>query len=397
MGSYEKTSFRFEIDNFWKKKSAVTSRIFVSGGCNWYVEVCHKGYGIEDYLSVYLNVPDTKSLRPGWKRRAKYRFIVLNQSGKELKGASETCSLFCGQFPGWGYSKLLPLNKLKEEGFLEKNKLIIKVEVEVVELVHEAEVTGTEMLYIKGFNVRYTQANSVLNIFAEHPDIAVDFKPKNQVVKTEYMNVLLSLIKTLNKPAKVLSETKLSDARSEFRELTEAGFKLDWLQKKFEEVSLEMKKVVSHDARVQELEERITKLKLELDNEKIKSSKVLSLEQTVSKLKVELDNEKAKSFKVLSLEQRVSKLKVELDNEKAKSSKVLSLEEAVSKLKVELYNEKAKSSKVLSLKSSDLEVELDKERSAKSGTSKTVSLIDDVCFWRHMGIRERMAGYRKLK
>jgi hypothetical protein len=72
----------------------------------------------------------------------------------------------------------------------------------------------------------------VLNIFAEHPDIAVDFKPKNQVVKTEYMNVLLSLIKTLNKPAKVLSETKLSDARSEFRELTEAGFKLDWLQKK---------------------------------------------------------------------------------------------------------------------------------------------------------------------
>jgi predicted RNase H-like nuclease (RuvC/YqgF family) len=117
----------------------------------------------------------------------------------------------------------------------------------------------------------------------------------------------------------------------------------------------------------------------------------------VSNLKVELDNEKAKSYKVLSLEQAVSKLKAELYNEKAKSSKVLSLEQKVSNLKLELENVKAKSSKALLLKSSDLKVELDKEGSAKSGTSKTVSLMDDVCFWRHMGIRERMAGYRKLK
>jgi len=330
-----------------------------------------------DHLSLYLNVPDTKSLRPGWKRRATYCFIVLNQLGKEFKRKSD-CKVFCDQFTGWGFSKMLPLNKLKEEGVLENNKLIIKVEVKVVEIVHEAEITGKEMFDIKGFNVLYTQAKSVSKIFKEHRDIAVDFKPKNQLVRTAYMNVLLNLIKILKKPPETLSESKLTNARSDLSELTEAGFKLDWLKRKLEDACLERKKVVADGARVQELEERVKTLKVELDNEKAKSSKVMSLEHSEkakSSKAVSGRKEKAKSLKVLSLEQTVSDLIVELDNEKTKSSKVLLLEQTVL----------------------DLKVELDKERSAKSGTSKTVWLMDDACFWRHMGIRERMAGYRKLK
>lgn len=37
-----------------------------------------------DHLSMYLKVLDTHKLRPGWKRRVSFCFVLLNQSGKEL-------------------------------------------------------------------------------------------------------------------------------------------------------------------------------------------------------------------------------------------------------------------------------------------------------------------------
>lgn len=58
-------------------------------------------------------------------------------------------------------------------------------------------------------------------LLAENPEIAEEFKPKNQVLKTEYMNIL-------------------KNACSKFSELAEV--KLDWLKSKLEEVSLEKKK-----------------------------------------------------------------------------------------------------------------------------------------------------------
>lgn len=53
----------------------------------------------------------------------------------------------------WG-DRTLPLSKLKEEGVLENNKLIIRVEVKVTE---EGYVTGKETFEIKGFEVPSTQ------------------------------------------------------------------------------------------------------------------------------------------------------------------------------------------------------------------------------------------------
>lgn len=59
-------------------------------------------------------------------------------------------------------------------------------------------------------------------------------KPKIQVVKTAYMDVLLNLIETLNKPSECHSETELSNAHSELSELMDVGFKLDWLEPKLD-------------------------------------------------------------------------------------------------------------------------------------------------------------------
>ncbi|VVB03113.1 unnamed protein product [Arabis nemorensis] len=230
-----------------------------------------------NHLRLSLCVQSPKSLRIGWKRKASFRFDLLNESGKVLYAGTERTIIFCAQIPSWG-NPTLPLSKLKEEGFLENNKLIIKVHVKVLEVVHQGKSTENEIFGIGGFEVPFTQVCHVSWLFAKHPDIAVDFRPKVIGVKTAYMNLLIGLMQTLRKSPQSFTEAELNNAQSELNELTEVGFKLDWLKIKLEEVSLERKNALADGSRVQELEERIKNLEL-----------------TLSDLKVELKIEKAKS------------------------------------------------------------------------------------------------------
>ncbi|CAH2048198.1 unnamed protein product [Thlaspi arvense] len=115
-------------------------------------------------------------------------------------------------------------------------------------------------------------------------------RPKNQWVKTTYMNILLGLIETLNKPLHSFTEAEVSNAERDLIELTEAGFKLDWLKIKLDDVSLGRKKANADGFGVQELVQHINNLKIELNKEQtISAAKILSLEQTVSHLKDELN------------------------------------------------------------------------------------------------------------
>ncbi|XP_018463100.1 MATH domain and coiled-coil domain-containing protein At2g42470-like [Raphanus sativus] len=292
MEDHKPTSFTFEIDNFLEKEAVIPSPTFSSGGCQWYAKVYPKGNGIEDHLALYLHVANSGTLLLGWKRRAKYSFVLLNQSGKEIHKTTEFCRVFCGQVCGWGIPMALTLKKFQEKRFLENNKLIVKVQVQVLEVVNEAEVTGNETMDVSGFQVLYSQAIQVSWIFVRNPDIALNFKPKSQLVKITYLNLLLKLIEKLDKPPHSFSKTDLSNIRSKLIDLTEAGFKLDWLNKKVDNISLETKKEDANGTRVQELEEHIKNLKVELNKEKIKSAnKVLTLEKKVSELKNKLINE----------------------------------------------------------------------------------------------------------
>ncbi|EFH62849.1 hypothetical protein ARALYDRAFT_893459 [Arabidopsis lyrata subsp. lyrata] len=260
--NYElQTIFTFEINNFSERKKPMASPTFLSCGWEWYVLVDPKEN--EDDLRLYLCVHNSKSLITGWRTRASYRFLLLNQSGKVLYRAA-----------AWG-NRTLPLSKLKEEGHLENNKLIIKVEVKAGE---ERYVTGKEMFEIEGFEVPSSQVFSVSQLFMKHPDIANDFKLNGKGLKTAYMNIVLSLIETLCRPPLSFSESELSNIDSELSELIEAGFKLDWLKTKLEEVSLERKKAIADNLGVQELEERVKNMELSL-----------------SDLRVELESEKAQS------------------------------------------------------------------------------------------------------
>ncbi|CAN7103199.1 unnamed protein product, partial [Brassica rapa subsp. narinosa] len=224
-------SFRFEIDNFSDKEAAIASNVFVAGRCEWYLAVHPQGHN--DHLSMFLCVANRESLRTGWKRRAKYYFRLLNESNKQLYkspvyGGTKSV-FFCASHPGWGVSKTLPLSTFQKQGFLENDKLIIEVYIQVVEAF---DGEGGD---INGFQVFAAHVASVKKTFAEH------------VAKTEYKNTL-------------------SNACSKLSELAEVGVKLEWLKSKFDEVSFKRKNAdgaaADDESLVQQLEERIKNLEL---------------------------------------------------------------------------------------------------------------------------------------
>ncbi|CAG7908444.1 unnamed protein product, partial [Brassica rapa] len=245
MEKLSEKAFSWEIDNFFERNGVIRSDPFTSGGCEWLLCVHPKGKLVDDHLSLFLHAVNPVSLLPGWRRRASYRFVLLNQSGKELRRTAEELRFFCAEAEGRGSHRMLPLTKLQEEGFLEDNKLTIEVYIKVVKVVAEGNLTGNEMVNFRGFHVLNRQAVSVSNIFVLHPDVAVDIRSGIKEVKTAYMNILLGLVETLDKAPQSLSDTELTNAESELSELEEAGFKLDWLKPKLEEFSLKRKQATS--------------------------------------------------------------------------------------------------------------------------------------------------------
>ncbi|KAJ4885050.1 TRAF-like superfamily protein [Raphanus sativus] len=119
-----------------------------------------------------------------------------------------------------------------------------------------------ETKYVNGFQVFSSQVESVSHIFKRHPDIALEFRPKNQEIRRAYMNELLSLIEMLCQSPEKLSEDDLSNADDTLADLIDVGFKLDWLKIKLDEVSEKKKKEKGSETRLQTMEEQLLKLKL---------------------------------------------------------------------------------------------------------------------------------------
>lgn len=120
------------------------------------------------------------------------------------------------------------------------------------------------------------QVETMSRIFERHPDIASKFRPKNEHLRTAYINVLLSLIKTLCQSTHELSKDDLTDAYASLVYLTNAGLNLDWLKKKLEERSEKKEKHEASERRMKEIEEELKDLK-----------------QKCSNLEAELEKEKA--------------------------------------------------------------------------------------------------------
>nr|VDD32638.1 unnamed protein product [Brassica oleracea] len=275
----QRPSFRFEIDNFSDKKAVITSKDFVAGGCEWYLAVHPKG-NYNDQLCLFLYVANRKSLRTGWNRSAKYYFLVLNDSNKKLyKSSILGKTLFCAENPARGTRKTLPLSKFQEKGFLEKDKLIIEVYINVVEAF---DGKGEED--INGFQVFAAHVASVKKIFAE----------------TEYKNTL-------------------SNACSKLSDLAEVGVKLDWLKSKFDEVSFKRKNAddgADDESLVQQLEERIKNLELMVSGFKkdcSKSKSNMKKSHAADECRFQKLEESVKNLELMELGLKLDSLKSKLE------------------------------------------------------------------------------------
>lgn len=106
-----------------------------------------------------------------------------------------------------------------------------------------------------------SQVESVKLIFERHPDIAVEFNAKNQHLRNACLSFLLSLVETLCQSLEKLSSEDLVEADIALTYLKDAGFKVDWMEKKLDQLKDKKEKEKSCLARLQEIEENLQKLK----------------------------------------------------------------------------------------------------------------------------------------
>ncbi|WZZ05317.1 hypothetical protein YC2023_091238 [Brassica napus] len=185
---------------------------------------------------------------------------------------------------------MLPLNELhaKDSGFLVNGDLKIVVEIDVLEVIGKLDVTEEtstiiETMDVNGFQILPSHAEYVSRMFERHSELASEFRPKNPNLRTAYISFLLSVIETMCQSPQELSQDDLTDAYAAMGFMSDAGFKLDWLEKKLDEVSEKKKNEKSSEAGLQEMEEDLRDLK----------RKCSDIEALVEKEKVKMSAAKA--------------------------------------------------------------------------------------------------------
>ncbi|VYS47704.1 unnamed protein product [Arabidopsis thaliana] len=240
---------------------AIYSDIFVVGDTKWHLLAYPKGYGdsINKCLSLFFCVPDPDDLPSGWKRHIIYRLTVVNQMSEKLSKQEVAQGWFYRNSHSLGSQTMLPLNEFLDVngGFLGNGEVKIVAEVGVLEVVGKSNVLEETLLVngginVNGFQVLPSQVESVNNLFKKHPDIASDFRLENTHLRTTYLNSLLCLTELLCQSPQKLSNVDLANAHFTLACLINAGFKLDWLEKKLKEVG---------KTRMQQLEQDFNGLK----------------------------------------------------------------------------------------------------------------------------------------
>ncbi|XP_010412847.1 PREDICTED: MATH domain and coiled-coil domain-containing protein At3g58340-like [Camelina sativa] len=289
-GDYKK--FCWEINNFSSLKTdeRCYSVPVMIGDLKWRLFSIIKGCKA-DYLSVNLEVAHCQPLPSGWRRYVKFSITVVNQRSQQFCVQKETQRWFEQDAPGWGFAEMLPLTKLNanDSGFLVDGHVMIAAEIEVLEVIgtlDESEesvqsndkVNKTqevkESIDVNGFQVLPSQVESVRRIFEKHPDIAVGFQVKNQHLRKTFMNFLVNVIETLCQSLQELSNEDLVEIDIGLTYLKDAGFKVDWLEKKLDQVKEKKEKEQSGLVILQGIEKQLHDLMHKCETKK---SEVLSI------------------------------------------------------------------------------------------------------------------------
>ncbi|XP_010507186.1 PREDICTED: MATH domain and coiled-coil domain-containing protein At3g44790-like [Camelina sativa] len=312
MGNEEAADKKFTwvIKNFSSLESAcltIHSDEFVIAGCKWRLMAYPKGFQNASHLSLYLMVATRKTLPCGWRRHVKFRLTVVNQLSGLLSQQRDKEQWFDQNVTLSGNHKMLLLTKLyaKKSGFLVNDGVKITAEVDVLEVIGELDVSDAskivihppkriklndhgasvkESINVYGFQVLPSQAESVKRILERHPDMTLEFRVKNQHMRTSCINLLLNIIETLCQALQDFSFDDLSQAKKALTYLKDSGFKVDWLERKVEDVKKKKMEEQFGKTRMQELEKEL----------KVFKQKCSDIEALLEKEKEELNNLKLK-------------------------------------------------------------------------------------------------------
>ncbi|CAA7038141.1 unnamed protein product [Microthlaspi erraticum] len=263
MATMKPPCYTVEINNFSQRNAPVWTNLFRSYSCNWYVTVYPKGNGIDTHLSLYLEVANPLSLSQGWRRFATFRFVVVNHSDVVKAKRLVTTQTFWEKRPNWGFKKALRLTKLQENGYLVDDKLKIEVYISVSDVCGRLDSRvlpekKNETVCVNGFQVLHSQVTSANWIFDTYPETALYIRPQDPQLKTAYMNILLRIYETLyHSFLEKLTDAELRNLSKGLLDLTQAGFKLEWLREKLEKVSVERKKLFDYEAHALDLEKEL--------------------------------------------------------------------------------------------------------------------------------------------
>ncbi|KAG7628968.1 MATH/TRAF domain [Arabidopsis thaliana x Arabidopsis arenosa] len=276
-------------------------------------------------LNMTLCLPDSQ-LFPS--EVVKARLTIVNQLSEKLSISKESEHCFDEQNPTLGYT--FPYELLVEDGgFLVNEDLMIIVEVIGASDVFEDSSTQGKV-DVNGFQVLPSQVEYVRSIFERHPDIAVEFRAKNQHLRTSCMIFLLSLIETLCQSLEELSNEDLVEADIALTYVKDAGFKVDWLEKKLDQVKEKKEKELSDMVQLQEMEDHLLKLKQscsDLDDLVVKKKDELS----VTRSPLSFDD-------VDWLEKKLDQVKDKKEREQSGLARLHELEEYLLKLKQKCSN-----------------------------------------------------------
>lgn len=154
------------------------------------------------------------------------------------------------------------------------------------------------LYFLSFFIIFQLQAESVKLIFERHPDMALEFLAKNQHLRTSCINVLLSLIETLCQSLQDISSDDLIQTEKALTYLEDSGFKVDWLERKVEEVNEKKMEELIGKSQIQELEEELKDCKydcyLKEDLLEKQKKELKNLKQYCSDIEALLEEEKTK-------------------------------------------------------------------------------------------------------
>ncbi|KAL7252583.1 hypothetical protein ACSBR1_007196 [Camellia fascicularis] len=127
---HDQQRFTWKIE---KISSLCTDKLYSStfsiGSYKWRVLLFPKG-NKKNYLSMYLDVPDSAVLPSGWSRHAQFSLALLDQIHNQNTVKNETQHEFNSRESDWGFTSFMLLSELHDpsKGFLVNDTIVVEAD-----------------------------------------------------------------------------------------------------------------------------------------------------------------------------------------------------------------------------------------------------------------------------